>query len=89
MRKARKVTATLGALAIASVGFASGAQANNGFDSNTSPPTQGNSGKTNENANPDNSGTQTTTTTGPHGQLKQGKDANTTTVTTGPGQSQH
>jgi hypothetical protein len=87
MRKARKVTATLGALAIASVGFASGAQANNGFDEITSPPTQGNSGKPAKDNG--NQGTQTTTTIGPHGQVKQGKDANTTTTTTGPGQSQH
>jgi hypothetical protein len=89
MYNARKITAIIGAVAIASVGFASSAQANNGFDQITSPPTQGNSGKTNDNANPNNSGTQTTTTTGPHGQLKQGKDANTTTTTTGPGNSQH
>ena len=61
--------------------------------------TQGNSGKTNDNANPDNSGQETTTTTtttsGPKGQLdKDNTDCNnctstTTTTSTGPGNSQH
>ena len=53
--------------------------AKNGFDTN-STCTQG--GSTNP-CNNDN-GT-VTTTTGPHGQVKQGKDANTTTTKCGPG----
>jgi hypothetical protein len=42
-----------------------------GFGEDTTR-TQGNSGKTNDNANPDNEGQTVTTTTGPRGQLKNG-----------------
>jgi len=52
----------------------------NGFDSTT---TQGNSGKTNPNANPDNNGQ--TTTSGPHGALKNGNTPDNTVTTCGPG----
>lgn len=45
--------------------------------------TQGSSGKTNTSANPANQGQ--TIVSGPNGQVKQGKTANTTT--TGPGNS--
>jgi hypothetical protein len=44
-----------------------------GFDSDTDA-TQGNSGKENTNANPDNEGQTVEETTGPKGQLKQGND---------------
>ena len=44
----------------------------NGFGSETES-TQGNSGKTNPNANPDNQGQTVEETTGPRGQLKNGK----------------
>jgi len=49
--------------------------------------TQGNSGKTNENANPDNNGQVTTTTTGPKGQVDKGRTDcnNCDTSTSGPG----
>jgi hypothetical protein len=52
--------------------------------------TQGNSGKTNPNANPDNEGQTTTTTTGPKGQLDKGNtDCNNceTEVTDLPGKN--
>jgi hypothetical protein len=52
----------------------------NGFDSTT---TQGNGGKTNPNANPDNNGQ--TTTSGPHGALKNGNTPDSTVTTCGPG----
>jgi hypothetical protein len=60
-----------------------------GFGEDTTN-TQGNSGKTNENANPDNEGQTTTTTTGPRGQLKQDNtDCNNceTAVTDRPGKN--
>jgi hypothetical protein len=50
-----------------------------------STSTQGNSGKTNTNANPDNKGQ--VTTTGPKGQLKQGKTSCNNCTSTGPGNS--
>lgn len=56
----------------------------------TTQSTQGNSGKTNENANPDNEGQTTTETTGPKGQLDKGNtDCNNcdTTVTDLPGKN--
>ena len=58
--------------------FAAGKKA--GFDSSS---TQGAGGKTNTNANPANEGQ--TTISGPHGQVKQGKDANTTVNLPGNG----
>ena len=88
MRKLRKITAIVGGLAIASVGFASGAQAagqHNGWgdltnvdvvvveSEPTTTSTQGNSGKPkNLNASDSSQGTTTTTTT------------TTTTETNGP-----
>lgn len=50
----------------------------------TSTTTQGNSGKTDDSANPDNQGL-VTTISGPYGQVKQGKTANTTTTCDEPG----
>jgi len=52
----------------------------NGFQTTT---TQGNSGKTNPNANPDNNGQ--TTTSGPKGALKNGNTPDNTVTTCGPG----
>jgi hypothetical protein len=71
----KKLLVTSAALALAlavSPTFAAGQK--KGFDSVS---TQGSGGKTNTNANPSNQGQ--TTVTGPHGQVKQGKTANTTT----------
>ena len=48
--------------------------------------TQGSSGKTaNTRNSPRSQGDSTVTVTGPRGQIKQGKTANTTTTTSGPG----
>jgi hypothetical protein len=57
------------ALSVAGPGFAAGKKT--GFGSETTS-TQGNSGKENPNANPDNEGQTVTETSGPRGQLKQG-----------------
>ena len=90
MRKGRKVAAILGAVAIASVGFASGAQAGPetpppGFDQEQ---TMGNSGKTPPN---DNAGASegTKDTSGPKGALKNGNTPDHTVRSSGPGNSQH
>ncbi len=48
------------------------AQGNKTGHESTSQSTQGNSGKTNDNANENNQGQTTTTTTGPKGQLDKG-----------------
>jgi hypothetical protein len=70
-----KLLATAAALALAfamgSPAFAAGKKT--GFDTEA---TQGSGGKTNESANPENEGQ--TIISGPHGQVKQGKTANTT-----------
>ena len=72
------IAASALALATTVPTFAAGKKA--GFDSTS---TQGSGGKTNTNANPANEGQ--TTITGPHGQVKQGKDANTTVDLPGNG----
>ena len=72
MRKLLSITAAA-ALAVATVTPVFAAGNKTGFSSTS---TQGSGGKTNTNANPDNQGQ--TTITGPRGQVKQGKDANTT-----------
>ena len=59
------------ALALSAPAFAAGQK--NGF---ASVSTQGSGGKTNTSANPSNQGQ--TTVSGPRGQVKQGKTANTT-----------
>jgi hypothetical protein len=55
----------------------------------TSTSTQGNSGRTNDSANPANQGQTTTTSSGPPGQINQGNTGcnNCTTVTDGPGRN--
>jgi hypothetical protein len=71
----KKIVAASAALALAfasAPAFAAGQK--KGFDAVS---TQGSGGKTNTNANPLNQGQ--TTVTGPHGQVKQGKTANTST----------
>lgn len=90
MRKGQKVGAILGAVAIASVGFASVAQAGPatpppGFDQEQ---TMGNSGKPvpNDNAG-DSEGT--LDTSGPQGALKNDNTPDDTVSSSGPGNSQH
>lgn len=79
MKKFLAVTASAAlALMISAPSFAAGAK--KGFDTTV---TQGSGGKTNTNANPDNSGT--TTVSGPKGQLQNGKTANTTVDLPGNG----
>jgi hypothetical protein len=84
MRKLMIATTAIAALLLGSLGPTLAAH-----KSVTSPPTQGNSGKTNDNANEDNNGQVTTTTTGPKGQVDKGKTEdncnNCTTTTSGPG----
>jgi hypothetical protein len=78
--------ASLLAIASASPGFAQGQKT--GFDEEETT-TQGGSGKVNTNANPDNQGQTTVTTTGPKGQLaKDNTDCNNcdTETTDLPGQ---
>jgi hypothetical protein len=58
--------------------------AKNGFDT-VQTCTQGNGGHEVDCATTTNVGVVVTTTTGPHGQVKQGKDANTDTTVCGPG----
>jgi hypothetical protein len=70
----KKILAVSAALALVFATPAVAAGQKKGFDSIS---TQGSGGKTNTNANPSNQGQ--TTVTGPHGQVKQGKTANTTT----------
>jgi hypothetical protein len=89
-----KLTLTAGAAMLAAVAFAGSAAAQittsgkkNGFGS-TFTATQGSSGKTaNTRNSPRSQGDTTVTVTGPRGQIKQGKTANTTTTTSGPGRS--
>jgi hypothetical protein len=80
------VTAAATALALA-VGTPSFAAGNKTGFSTTSTSTQGSGGKTNTSANPSNQGQTTTTVSGPKGQVKQGKTANTTTSTDLPGKN--
>lgn len=65
------------AAAALALGFAAPAFAQGKKSGFASSSTQGSGGKTNTSANPSNQGQ--TTVTGPKGQVKQGKDANTTT----------
>ena len=84
----RVFISVLAGLAILSWGLQPTMAAKNGFSSDTTK-TQGNGGKTNDNANPDNNGQVTTTTSGPKGALKNDNtpDSNVTTTTSGPGNS--
>ena len=85
--KALAIAAAL-ILAGAAVTTTSWAQGNKTGFEEEEVATQGNSGKTNENANPENEGQTETTTTGPKGQVDKGNlDCNNceTTVTDLPG----
>ena len=72
------------ALALGAPAYAAGKKTGFATDSSS---TQGSGGKTNTSANPSNQGQTTTTVSGPKGQVKQGKTANTTTTTDLPGKN--
>jgi hypothetical protein len=86
----KTLATTIALTAMLAMGSAAWAQGNQtGFGSTGPSTTQGNSGKTNDTANPDNSGQVTTETTGPKDQIDKGATDcnNCETTSTGPGNS--